>query len=294
MKYTTPFPEPFSSEESQRIDLAKQITQPYPSIPISIFKPRSLDEITHIEPTVQVASLPGSNDPMQEKAPIEMLDDPESGLPPAESQRTLPRSVLLLTLGLLLVIGIAFYLLWQPAASTPVSASSQAITTSTTLKATKDTTNAPSTGGLLQVYAVGAVKNPGIYRLAAGSRVYQLLAAAGGPLPEANLVALNLAAPLSDGEEVYVAKIGETPPSSAGSSSSTKSSTNTPTTATGALVNINTASTTELRQQLHVSSTTANNIVNYRTQHGSYSSVDQLLQVISESIYNRIKGMVTV
>lgn len=294
MKYTTPFPEPFSSEESQRIDLAKQITQPYPSIPISVFKPRSLDEITHIEPTVQVTALPVLNDPMQEKTPLEILDDPESGLPPAESQRTLPRSVLLLMLGLLLAIGVVFYLLWQPAASTPASANNQAITTNTALKSTKNTTNAPSTGGLLQVYAVGAIKNPGIYRLAAGSRVYQLLAAAGGPLPEANLVALNLAAPLSDGEEVYVAKIGETPPSSAGGSSSAKNSTNTPTTATGVLVNINTASTTELRQQLHVSSTTANNIVNYRTQHGSYNSVDQLLQVISESIYNRIKGMVTV
>lgn len=294
MTYTTPFPEPFSSEENQRVDLAKQVTQPYPSIPITIFKPRSLDEIAHIEPTVQVAALPELNDLMQAKAPMDLLDGPELELPPAESRRTLSRSALLLILGLFLAIGVVFYLLWQPVASTPASASNQAITTSTTLKTTKNTASTPATGGMLQVYAVGAVKNPGVYRLATGSRVYQLLAAAGGPLPEANLVALNLAAPLSDGEEIYVAKIGETPPSSAGSSSSTKSGTGTPTTASGALVNINTASVEELRQQLHVSSTTANNIVNYRTQHGSYSSVDQLLQVISESIYNRIKGMVTV
>lgn len=293
MTYTPPFPEPFSSEESQRIDLAKQITQPHPSIPISVFKPRSLDDITHVGPTIQVAALSSLHDPTQEKAPVDLLG-PELEPPPAERRHVLPRSALLLMLGLLLAIGVVFYLLWQPTASTPASASGQNITTNTALKSTKNTTNAPSPSGLLQVYAVGAIKNPGVYRLAAGSRVYQLLTAAGGPLPEANLVALNLAAPLSDGEEVYVAKIGETPPSSARGSSTSKSGTNAPATTSGALVNINTASASELRQQLHVSSTTANNIVNYRTQHGSYSSVDQLLQVVSQSIYTRIKDMVTV
>jgi competence protein ComEA len=68
----------------------------------------------------------------------------------------------------------------------------------------------------------------------------------------------------------------------------------TPTSGTGQTVNINTASTDELRTMLHVSSTTAQNIVNYRLQHGPYTSIDQLLQVISKSIYDRIKNMVTI
>ena len=63
---------------------------------------------------------------------------------------------------------------------------------------------------------------------------------------------------------------------------------------TGQLVNINTASADDMRLNLHVSSTTAQNIVNFRLQHGPYTSVDQLLQVVSKSIYDKIKGQVTV
>jgi competence protein ComEA len=82
--------------------------------------------------------------------------------------------------------------------------------TSTT---TKNSSGNVSTGsGDIQAYIVGAVKNPGVYTLPAGARVYALLQAAGGPLPKANLVALNLAATLTDGEEVYVTLIGEIVP----------------------------------------------------------------------------------
>jgi competence protein ComEA len=132
-----------------------------------------------------------------------------------------------------------------------------------------------------------------VYTLPAGARVYALLQAAGGPLPKANLVALNLAAKLTDGEEVYVTLIGEQPPTYLGgvpgSGSGTPNSNS-----TGQQVNINTASADELRQNLHISSTTAQNIVNYRLQHGSYSSIDQLLQVVSKTIYNRIRDQVTI
>lgn len=72
-------------------------------------------------------------------------------------------------------------------------------------------TGTPS-GGTLHVYVIGSVRHPGVYTLPAGARVYQLLQAAGGALPQADLVSLNLAAPLTDGQEVYVLTIGETPP----------------------------------------------------------------------------------
>lgn len=65
-------------------------------------------------------------------------------------------------------------------------------------------------------------------------------------------------------------------------------------TSSGQLININTASVDEMRQALHVSSTTAQNIINYRTQNGPYTSIDQLLQVVSKSIYDKIKGQVTI
>ena len=49
-----------------------------------------------------------------------------------------------------------------------------------------------------------------------------------------------------------------------------------------------------MRQSLHISSTTAQNIINYRLQHGSYTSIDQLQQVVSKSIYDKIKDLVTI
>ena len=144
------------------------------------------------------------------------------------------------------------------------------------------------------MYVVGAVKHPGVYTLATNARVYDLLQAAGGPLPKANLVALNLAAKLTDGEEVYVTLVGETPPTYMGGVPGPGTGTSSNTTNTGQLVNINTATADEMRQSLHLSSTTANAIVNYRLQHRDYTSVDQLLQVVSKTIYDKIKDLVTV
>jgi competence protein ComEA len=121
------------------------------------------------------------------------------------------------------------------------------------------------------------------------------LLAAGGPLPNANLVALNLAAKLNDGQEIYVTFVGESPPSGINSLSGTPSgSSSTGSSSNQQLVNINTASADELRQKLAVSSKTAQAIVSYRQQHGPFTSVDQLSQVVSKSIYDKIKNKVTV
>ncbi len=147
--------------------------------------------------------------------------------------------------------------------------------------------------GSITVYVTGAVKNPGVYTLPADARVYQLLQAAGGALPGANLVALNLAAKLSDGQEVYVPLVGESMPSNIGGSTGTSGGSGS-SSGTGTLININTASASDMRVALHISSTTAQNIVNYRLQHGAYTSVDQLLNVVSKTIYDKIRDLVTV
>jgi len=147
-----------------------------------------------------------------------------------------------------------------------------------------------STSDSIQVYAVGAIKHPGVYTLEVGARVYQLLSLAGGTLPNANLVAINLAAKLSDEQEVYVTMIGEVPPTYAGGIPGLGTGSHT----SNQLVNLNTASSDELRQSLHISSTTAQSIVTYRMQHGDFTSVDQLQSIISKAIYDKIKGLVTV
>lgn len=193
----------------------------------------------------------------------------------------------------LLLVG-AIYFIWF---SVPSASPSTAPGVTQQSFGTSSQSTGTATGGNLHVYVVGAVKKPGLYILPPGARVYQLLQVAGGVLPQANLVMLNLAAPLTDGQEVYVLAIGETPPTyqgivpgPSGNSTVTTSGTVTP----GQLVNINTASVEEMRLALHVSSTTAQDIINFRTQHGPYTSIDQLLQVVSRSIYDKIKNSVTV
>ncbi len=153
---------------------------------------------------------------------------------------------------------------------------------------------ATAAGGALHVYVIGSIKHPGVYTLPAGARVYQLLQAAGGALPQADLVSLNLAAPLTDGQEVYVLAIGESPPTYVGGVPGPGTNGTVTTGQSGQAVNINTATVDQMRQDLHVSSTTAQNIIDYRTQHGPFTSIDQLLQVVSRSIYDKIKNSVTV
>jgi competence protein ComEA len=214
----------------------------------------------------------------------------------------------LFAIAIIVALALMIYLIWRSAPPAPASpATVQQIQPGVASMTRGSATAATSltSGASIKVYVTGAVKQPGVYTLDANARVYQLLQAAGGPLPNANLVALNLAAKLTDGQEVYVITVGETPPtyvggvpgpdSSNSNSNSSSSNSGSATTATPSLpVNINTASVDQLKQGLHVSSATAQKIVDYRTQNGPYTSVDQLLQVVSRSIYDRIKSMVTV
>ncbi|MFL5628777.1 MAG: helix-hairpin-helix domain-containing protein [Ktedonobacteraceae bacterium] len=239
----------------------------------------------------------------QQTMPVPALLIPGTPLPDAVEDIEAPPSKLtftrILPIVLLLALIVAMYFVWNPPTSTPpvagTSITQQNFGTpgATNAKSSQTNTNGIPGSGNIQDYIVGAIKNPGVYTLPVGSRVYQLLQAAGGPLPKANLVALNLAAPLKDGEEIYVTLIGEVPPTYLGGVPVPGNGSNA---VPGAdqLVNINTATADELRQNLHISSTTAQNIVTYRTQHGAYSNVDQLLNVISRSIYDKIKNQVTI
>ncbi len=199
-----------------------------------------------------------------------------------------------------LVLGLtsAIYVVWHTATPTTTTTTTSSSASVNQQNFVASGTTASTTDGI-RVYVVGAVKNPGIYTLAPGARVYDLIQAAGGTLPTANLVAINLAAKLSDGQEVYIAQIGETPPTNTSSVPSTSTGSSTSGVESGSssnnqLVNINTASIDELTQSLHVSKKTAQTIIDYRTQNGNFSSVNQLAQVVSHTIYNKIKEQCTV
>jgi len=216
-------------------------------------------------------------------------------LPAKSTRKKFFKQVIPFGIAFILVLAIIGIWFTSPGTATPTA--SPGITQQTFgTSATAPNNTSTTSSGSIRVYIVGAVKNPGVYTLAINARVYDLLQAAGGPQAKADLVALNLAAKLTDGEEVYVTLVGEVPPTYLGGvpgpASGTPNASGTST--SGQLVNINTASADDMRLNLHVSSTTAQNIVNFRLQHGPYTSVDQLLQVVSKSIYDKIKGQVTV
>jgi competence protein ComEA len=144
-----------------------------------------------------------------------------------------------------------------------------------------------SSPALLIVDVAGAVRTPGVYEFAEGERVVDAIERAGGPRPKADLSLLNLAAPLVDGTQILVPKIG---PAVTGVPGETA-----PGSATG-LININTASATELETLSGIGEVLAATIVEYRTQNGPFASVDDLLDVsgIGPATLEEIRDQVTV
>jgi competence protein ComEA len=124
-------------------------------------------------------------------------------------------------------------------------------------------------GGDVVVDVTGAVARPGVYRLPSGARVTDAVQRAGGATGSAMLEAINLAARLADGQQVVVPKKG---PGGA------------PLAATGAAsdegpISLGTATVEQLDTIDGIGPVTAQDIVEFREQHGGLSSVDQLDQV---------------
>jgi competence protein ComEA len=144
------------------------------------------------------------------------------------------------------------------------------------------------------VHVAGKVRKPGVIRLPPGSRVIDAVSASGGALNGVDLAALNLARPLTDGEQVLV---GVTAPpgmpgqlSPAGSAGA--SSTGLPATP----VNLNTATPEELETLPGVGPVLAQRIVEFRLSQGNFTSIEELRNVtgIGEQKYADLRDRVTV
>jgi competence protein ComEA len=122
------------------------------------------------------------------------------------------------------------------------------------------------------VDVAGKVRRPGVTTLPAGSRVVDAIDKAGGARRQVDLTGLNLARVLVDGEQVLVGR-GVTPGGLAGTASSAAPATD------GALVNLNTATSEQLDTLPGVGPVTAQKILDWRTAHGAFASVDELLEV---------------
>ncbi|HET8796002.1 MAG TPA: helix-hairpin-helix domain-containing protein [Arthrobacter sp.] len=135
------------------------------------------------------------------------------------------------------------------------------------------------------VHVAGAVKEPGIVSLDKGSRIHEAISAAGGAAATAQLSAVNLAAQIQDGQQLYVptraeASAGPAPappgsgaaagavPGTAGSAAGTEEE--------APKVNINTAGAEQLATLPGVGPVLSGRIVDWREKHGSFASVDEL------------------
>jgi competence protein ComEA len=136
------------------------------------------------------------------------------------------------------------------------------------------------------VDVVGAVRRPGLYRLAQSARVADALARAGGATAKADLEQVNLAAPLADGEQVVVPRkvAGRPVPAAAGS------------TGPGATapVQLSTATLEQLDALPGIGPVTAQKILDYRAQHGALRSVEELDAIpgIGPARIDQLRGLV--
>jgi competence protein ComEA len=177
----------------------------------------------------------------------------------------------------LLVASAAWWLLREPPppveTSLPVAASSSAVRSMA--DASASSTAAPHVSvSMVVVQAAGAVAQPGVYSLADGARVADLVTKAGGATPDAELDAVSLAAKLVDGQRVYVPRVGEADPSVVGASTSPA-----PGPTPEAPLDLNLATVEQLDQLPGVGPTTAAAIVAHRERHGPFGAVDSLLEV---------------
>lgn len=144
-----------------------------------------------------------------------------------------------------------------PVASSPRAAASPILTA--------PASSVPEPRGVT-VDVEGAVRRPGLYRLEPGARVADAIARAGGVTRHADRALVNLAAPLADGEQVVVPRVGSAGVVAAGGSGSSRASP----------VNLNSATIEQLDTLPGVGPVTAQKIVDFRREHGPFTSVDQL------------------
>ena len=163
---------------------------------------------------------------------------------------------------------------------------------------------------MIYVDVCGAVANPGVFQLAAGSRVFQAIEAAGGYLPEAALTCVNRAGVLTDGQQLYILtqeemeRQGLDPAEMSGVSDgqmngSAGTGQNTEMTAQvqqDNRININTADEAQLTTLTGIGATRAQAIIAYREENGPFAAIEDIMNVqgIKEGTFAKIKDEIVV
>lgn len=187
--------------------------------------------------------------------------------------------------GLAIVVGLVWYRAGLGGGTSANSAATPNVTE--VASATTETTRAAS--GDVTVHVAGAVMKPGVVVLTAGSRVIDALEKVGGGTADGDLDRLNLAAKLTDGQRVFVPRVGEPMPADAGSAGSAE-----PT--EGAPVDLNTATQEQLEALPGIGPTLAEAILTERERRGGFRSVEDLRSVrgIGDARFADVRDLVTV
>lgn len=147
----------------------------------------------------------------------------------------------------------------------------------------------------IKIHIAGEVKNSGIYELEEGARISDSIEKAGGITTDADLSKVNLAYQLSDGQKIIIPSIkndyeGNYIIESSGENILQEENKK------DSKININTASVSELITLPGVGSATAEKIINYRNENGSFKSIEDIKNVsgIGESKYNQLSGYIKI
>lgn len=182
----------------------------------------------------------------------------------------------------IVLAGLGWWLMRSPAlpteAALPVAthAGGASTTVDTRPVAVVATTDAASP---VLVHVTGAVVRPGVYELAAGARVADAVAAAGGAGANADPNALNLAAPVIDGDRIEIPVVGAAQLGESGAGHSHATTEGSAAASPSAPVDLNEATASDLEELPGIGPATAAAIVQYRTDSGPFATVDDLLDV---------------
>lgn len=148
---------------------------------------------------------------------------------------------------------------------------------------------------LIYVYVCGQVRTPGVYSMVEASRLFQAVDMAGGILPEGDLTRINLAAPLEDGQKVYIPsrEEAETMPET---EKTPDKSEDTAYGISNGRVNINQASKEALMTLPGIGEAKADAILAYRQAEGAFENTEDLMQVpgIKEGVFSKIKDRISI
>jgi competence protein ComEA len=147
----------------------------------------------------------------------------------------------------------------------------------------------------ITVYVQGGVNQPGLYSLPQQSRINDAIMAAGGFSSNGDTGSINLAEILKDGDQVSVPTL-RNPTANVEKSGQATASSAEPTNSSPTIIDINTATIDELDTLPEIGPKTAQAIIDYRTTHGLFTKIDDILEVqgIGPETFEKIRDLITI